>query len=450
MISNWNTRWFGLISKYIRPNHLTASLVYGTRMKPIEVSPEEVYMKDTLLDNGVKVITESLEYPCCVHLGLLYPIGARSEPPGAQGVLQALKNTYLKPNEEQNFLKLQTLGSELFMDFDYEFVYYSGYCLPEDTLILLNILKSITSYKRTAEDQNFINLRHKMYWEQREDITIDRINKEIWISNGFEGNLSNSLGGSKDFVPSVDCINKFTAENLKNNFIICASGVTSHEDFVELAESVFGDSEAGAKTTKILEPTNFISKESKILCENDINYLTISFQGVSITDPNYLGLELIRCAIQSEFKSKTTKASNSYTKPANISFMDTGLFGITAVFHSFYSNDAVNLIFEQIKYLCNINEKSFALAKINLKLELFEAYENKQLRLENMARGYYITNKLHTLADSFNFIDNLNIHDIKNLCYQLFSSQPNILYLGRNAKSSMGLEKFNLLIKKIL
>lgn len=52
--------------------------------------------------NGLRVLTESSNFPGTVNLGILLDVGTRDETESSSGSLLALKNTYLKTSGRSN------------------------------------------------------------------------------------------------------------------------------------------------------------------------------------------------------------------------------------------------------------------------------------------------------------------------------------------------------------
>lgn len=58
--------------------------------------------KVSTLKNGIKIITESMQFPSHVNLGILLNVGSRDETPESSGSLQMLKHCLLKTLKNTN------------------------------------------------------------------------------------------------------------------------------------------------------------------------------------------------------------------------------------------------------------------------------------------------------------------------------------------------------------
>ena len=147
---------------YLNLSKQSSKMSYTERIPDKELAIKPLQISESKLDNGVTIITESSKFPSGINIGLLYNIGSRNENLKELGTLQAIKNSYLSPNEQENYIRLQLMGGKLQMDFDYEFSYFSGYCLAEDIIKMLNILYNIIYCEgKKINQQEDVKKRHE-------------------------------------------------------------------------------------------------------------------------------------------------------------------------------------------------------------------------------------------------------------------------------------------------
>ena len=162
MILLRNFRCFSILTKYFKPKIPKISLNYSKRIPQVSKTSTPITTKVSSISNFT-IITECSEFPSNIQIGLLYPIGSSNENLQNTGLLQSIKNTYLYPFEQDHYTRLQLMGSKLFMDFDHESTYFSGFCLAEDLFNFLQILFSITNHEKNSKDQEIIDQRHSEF-----------------------------------------------------------------------------------------------------------------------------------------------------------------------------------------------------------------------------------------------------------------------------------------------
>ena len=442
-------RGFSLMSNYLRPTTQQSKMQYSVRIPSKDMQEQQPVIKKTLLQSGMSVITESPAFPGQVSLGLLYRFGSRDESLSSPGVLQALKNTCLTPYEQNTFIRLQLLGARFDMDFDHEYIYYSAQCLSEDVKSLLELMHSVVnSYKiEKSRDQELINARHEAFWDLRDEDSFDRTSKEMWVQRVFEGGLSNPLSGIKEKIPGVDDINAVSEKINSTAPILIASGVDSHEDFTQLARSIFTSTHKLAPQLSV-SPSKFIAKEFRIQCENNESYAYLSFEGVHITSPKYVLLELVRHALQTEFhrpEASSRKNAAIYAKNLggfNLGFADTGVFGIKLSVPTSFSSSMFDIIYRKLSEIISISSDELEKVKRNYKIEVVKDIENSQRRIENIARGYANANKqIFDIKNLFNNIDQINPEDLRKVFGELVKSKPNLMTISSNVGAIAGIEQ---------
>lgn len=86
------------------------------------VVPQPFQYTSTQLSNGVTVLTESVNVPSNVHIGIFVDVGSRDEISETSGACLSLKNTYLKTaintSETVNYGITQMAGGEFEMEYN--------------------------------------------------------------------------------------------------------------------------------------------------------------------------------------------------------------------------------------------------------------------------------------------------------------------------------------------
>lgn len=431
-------RNFSLFSKYVKTSNKPVSLTYSQRLSSLSQSESIKTLKTTVLPNGFTVITESPSFPSRVTIGLLHSFGTRNESANISGALQMLKNCFLFPSEQENYVKLQLLGASLSMDFDYENTFYSGHCQVEDTKNFLKILLEITKKKKKISDQNIINQRHKDFWDSREEIRANRICKEMWIENCFSGSLCNKLSGEKDRVISLENLN-FCNEMLQNSkCVLVASGIEEHDEFVEiLKELEFG--RIGGMEEKLMGKSEFLEKDLRICCDSEMVYAFLSFPGCALGEKDFLALDVLAHAFATDFSTKEKKKiflfGNTEVKALNFSFTDTGVFALHAVVPIPFANSVIETFCKHLLELKSMTPNDLSVIKRNYKLDLLKVLESPQKRLENIGKVYLTNQTLFNLQSLINQIDDLTLENLNTSLTNLLNSPSNLLYLAKNTAS---------------
>ena len=134
------------------------------RHSAIETSDIPHEYNVTSFKNGLRVLTESSNFPGTVNLGILLDVGTRDETNDNSGSLLALKNTYFKTskftNETINYGMIQMSGGAVSMDYDQERTYFRGSCLDFDTRDTLQMMFDIAFEPKSEQAANLARVKN--------------------------------------------------------------------------------------------------------------------------------------------------------------------------------------------------------------------------------------------------------------------------------------------------
>jgi predicted Zn-dependent peptidase len=453
----YSCRRFGLLSGLVGIfNAPKTGYIIGTYPPHRSIPDHNTLVKEdtqtslhlTTLPNGVRIVSEVGGYPGSVHLGVSLNAGTRDETQKNSGVVHALEKTYLKTNvrtnEQINYAMVQMSGGAFSMNYNQEFLNYSGYFLAHDTYELLQLLSDTVLDEKTIMDEEAAQWRIDHYWKLR-DVTITpkaRLD-ELWLStaygytgygmplSGFESNFQN-LG--------YYYLNLFRKTYITpDRIIVWGAGIQSHEELVDAASPYFHhiDSIKG----KPRAASQYIGGDFRELADLPATHVSLSFHGFSSNDPSLYSASVLKNVIGKSNTGVHNRANTHfhekyegllYLEPDQVNFEDTGNFKINFA----ASNDKIQAVAEgvikELQDLANITEQEVTRAKNSLIRTTTREHLNPAYRLSKAAQGLSQFGTLETLSDKIKHIENVTLDSVKATAAKLLKTRPTVVAIGGN------------------
>jgi len=201
----------------------------------------------TVLDNGVRVITERAEHMHTVSIGIWVANATRHETPEYNGVAHFIEHLLFKGTERrtarQISLEIDSMGGILNAFTGHEYVCYYAKVLakflPRVTDLLTDIfLHSTFPADEIERERNVILQEIKMRDDSPDEAIHDRFHQSFW--NGHA--LGNSILGTEGTIGGLsrDMIYAYKQSHYRpDDIIISAAGNVTHETLVNLVQAEF-------------------------------------------------------------------------------------------------------------------------------------------------------------------------------------------------------------------
>jgi predicted Zn-dependent peptidase len=201
----------------------------------------------TVLDNGVRVITERAEHMHTVSIGIWVANATRHESPEYNGVAHFIEHLLFKGTERrtarQISQEIDSMGGILNAFTGHEYVCYYAKVLakflPRVTDLLTDIfLHSTFPADEIERERNVILQEIKMRDDSPDEAIHDRFHQSFW--NGHA--LGNSILGTEGTIGGLsrEMIYAYKQSHYRpDDIIISAAGNVSHETLVNLVQAEF-------------------------------------------------------------------------------------------------------------------------------------------------------------------------------------------------------------------
>ncbi len=231
-----------------RPKKIDASV------NPSWIDTGSGYRK-TVLDNGIRVITEEIPYLRSVSIGVWVVTGSRDEQPHENGICHFIEHLLFKGTEKRTAFdiakEIDSVGGTLNAFTGREYTCFYAKVIDKNLALAIDLLSdiflhSVMEVKDIEKERMVILQEIKMVEDTPDDYIHDLFNRAFWRDHP----LGFPIYGSSELVQSFDrdSLYRFFKENYPpDRIIVCAAGNLKHQEVVDLIDESFGHIPKSAK-----------------------------------------------------------------------------------------------------------------------------------------------------------------------------------------------------------
>ena len=440
---------FGLLSP--SASGLKVSTYPPARPLPFHTPMERPYapwqVQVSTLPNGVRVLTESTDFPSAVTLAVCVGAGPRDEDVDHSGMTMALKNTFLKTNtrtnEQLNYCIIQMSGGDYSMSFDQESMLYTGQCLAHDTYDFLQLTSDVLLDDKTTMDEEAAHWRADEYFHLRDlNRTHETEVEDRWLTTAYGVNgLGMPLAGFQSKFQNVGYahLNHFRGKfATPDRIIVMGAGINNHEEFVEAVKPYF--LHLDAKKAPVRKLAQYLGGELKTQSEEQKTTIHMSFHGPPAGADAIFPLIILRtlvgestakcapsaCRASTHFIQKypfITSARYSYA-----GFTDSSNLGITL--SGLQGSKLADALTTELSDLTKVSEQEVHRAKLRFQGWIANNFESAKYRLYKYSMGMRFEGTPRTLPEIMQKSSAVTAEEVRSAAKSLLQSKPTLLVQG--------------------
>ncbi len=415
----------------------------------------------TVLENGIRVVTETHPWAQTVHLGFFIESGTKHELEGQTGMAHLTEHMVFKGTDQKSALDLvldiEKAGADINAHTSREYTCYTTTSLKSALPLCLQTLTDLVFNADFKTDE----------FEKEKNVVIQEIdmskdNLEDYIFDLFFEKalgphpVSRNILGTEQTIQNIsrqDLMTYYQESYQTTKMIISLAGPVSHSDFLKIIKSQgIGDLKK-SEPKKYQEETSLIPLEQKPFKEwisrpSEQAHLAVGLPSVSFLDPyrfesyvlaSYLGGGMTSQLYQLVREQKGW-AYNVYTYLQ--SFLEGGSLAIYLGTSARYVDPVLELLNEELgKLLKNgISDKDLELYKTQVKASIVMGMDDLDSRMNSIGVNEMVFKKYRSSADVIDVLDKISIQSFNGtLPTSLDPSKIAILCMGESGP----LEKFN-------
>lgn len=354
----------------------------------------------TILDNGLRVVSQTMPHLGTVSLGAWVGVGARDETISQHGICHLLEHMAFKGTSRrtarQIVEEIEMVGGDLNASTSLEMTAYYVRVLKPDVALALDVLadilqNSIFTENDLALEKDVILQEIAGIHDSPDDVAYDLVQEIAYpdqsVGRPVIGTPESVVGISRADL-EAHLRGRYTAANM----VLSAAGAIHHDDLVRHARALFGALPSGSKMAG--EGARFMGGAAASGREFEQAHLIVGFDS-----PSYVAEEFFRAQVFSGllgggmssrlFQKAREERGLCYSVYASAwGLKDGGMLSVHAATGQTMVDDLAALVAEEINDCAagGVTEAELARSKAQIKAGLLMSLESSGARAEQMAR----------------------------------------------------------------
>jgi predicted Zn-dependent peptidase len=397
--------------------------------------------RSSRLQNGVRVVTESIPHAISVSAGIWILRGSRSEPSEWNGITHFVEHLLFKGTETRTALdisrEIESVGGSLNAFTGKEFICLHARALHSHLPLLMELLADIFLRSNLPEqeierERQVILQEIKMVHDSPEELVHDLYAGAYWRGHP----LGRSTLGTKEVIDRLDRQSLVDYTRLLRDperVLLAVSGRLDHGNVVRIAEKALDFSANGAGDLVLEKPSPHRGLHVHV---KDLGqaHICLGTLGYPYSHPQRYGYHVLNTLLGGgmcsrlfqEIREKRGLAYSVYSFQA--SYLDAGMLGVYVGTGREAVTDVIELIAENFTRLKeeDVSEEELRIAKEQLKGNLLLSTESTGSRMSKLAMNEIYFGRQLDLDDVIEEIDRVNAADVRAISEDLFRTE----YLG--------------------
>jgi predicted Zn-dependent peptidase len=401
-----------------------------------ETSSGRMVVRD-VLDNGLRLITETMPHVRSVTIGVWLMRGSRHESDARSGIAHFVEHMLFKGTDtrsaEDIAQAIDSIGGQLDAFTAKEYASYYIKVLDEHLPLAVDLLADIVL--RPKFDPAEIEREKKVILEEIKMVedTPDDLVHELFTQHFWEGHpLGRPILGSKETVESFDAktlFDYFQGAYVASNMIISAAGNLEHAKVRELVQRAFGTVASDGHVPREEAPKVFpqVITRTKELEQSHVCLGTHSYpQNHDDRYVSYILNTVLGGSMSSRlFQNVREKRGLAYAVFSGLSaYRDAGNITIYAGCANEAVGEVIDLCVEELRGLKRdpVPESELRRAKDHLKGSLMLSLENTASRMSHLARQEIYFDRHFGLDETLTGVERVSADDLARVAADLFAN----------------------------
>ncbi len=407
----------------------------------------------TVLDNGVRVLSEHLPHVRSVSLGIWIGVGSRHERPEESGISHFIEHMIFKGTRRRSSLdiarELDAVGG-----FSNAFTSKENTCIHARVLDrhfpqLVDILSDL--FLQSAFDREEMD-REKQVVLQEINMVEDTPEEYVHLLHGGhcwpDHPLGMSILGSGDSVASFDqdfLLDYFQRYYTPERIIIAAAGNIRHQDLMKAFKPLFENLPEGTPSTGGSAPS---LHSGTFRHEKDLEQVHVCMGGKApeLTSEDRLAGALLNTLLGGNMSSRLfqeirEKRGLAYAVYSFLSaYLDTGILGVYLGTDPSRVNQALEVVHGEIGRILDgdLTEAEMDMMREHLAGGILLGSESTDNRMMRLAKNEYVYNRYVSYEELIENLGKVRMEDVIRVARDCFQSGPvSLVTLGPLGKGDL-------------
>jgi len=397
----------------------------------------------TRLDNGLRVVTHTMDSVETVSLGVFVEAGTRNEPAEINGVAHLLEHMAFKGTERRSALdiasEIEAVGGHLNAYTTRERTAYYAKVLKEDVTLAVDILADILQHStfdagELARERSVVLQEIGQAHDTPDDVIFDHFQSIAYPDQP----LGRPVLGDAERVrrmPREAIIGYMRDAYGSRGMVLSAAGMIEHEHLVALSRSLFRDLPGhGPLRSATASYGGGGFAEDKNL---EQVHLAVGFPGVGLHDPDLYAVSVfstlfgggMSSRLFQEIRERRGLAYSIHSYASH--YADCGLFGIYAGTGDKELAELMPVLCQEIRRLADsLEESEIARARNQLKAAILMSLESTGARAEQLGEQVLIYGRPIPVAEIVQRVEAVDVAAVARVARRIFSGRPSLAAIG--------------------
>lgn len=419
-------------------------------------------IRQSILNNGLKIITAERPQLETVSLGVWVNTGAASESAEDNGISHFIEHMVFKGTKKRNARQIsediENVGGATNAYTSRHFTCFYAKMLKDDLELATDVICDFIT-NPTFDNGEMTKEKEVVVQEIKQSIDAP----DDLVFDYFQAAAFPNQAAGRTILGTTEQVRGFTRERMlgymashytADNMIAVAVGKVDHDKFVKMIEARMGVLPAHIGFTEEEQRyTGGGRVESKDI---EQTHLVLGFRGASYLDKDYYRYSVLSTIFGGGMSSRLfqeirEKRGLVYTISSfNQALKNAGVFGIYAGTTPKELNELLPVVATEIKKLTNdkVSEAELKRAKTQIKASLLMSLESSSTTAEIMARQMLLFKRIIPTEEIVAKIEAITADELLNLAQRIFVTTPTYALLGCEGHTYPGYDEVCALLNK--
>ena len=391
----------------------------------------------TTLDNGIRVISESIPSVRSISVGVWIFTGSRDERSDESGISHFIEHMVFKGTKKRRMhhiaQRMEAVGGYLNAFTSKEYTCYYARSLDEHLeraidMVCDLILSPNFPEKELEKEKDVVLEEMKMYEDNPEDLIFDKFESVVYDQH--------ELGRPIIGVP--DTVLKFSRDQLfeymdrqylPTKIVLAVAGNADHDDVVRFAEKAFASAQERSRLTDRTPANGYQPQHVEESRPIQQAHLVLGTRGLDIHDDDRVALSVLNTILGGGMSSRLNqnireKYGYCYSVYSFLNMhSDTGDFGVYMGTDAHKVARAKKLIFKELEKLADkaVSSRTLNQATSQVKGSVMLGLESMSNRMMRIGRQELYFDRYITLDEINADVDRTSAEDVQRIARMIFS-----------------------------
>ena len=397
----------------------------------------------TSLDNGLRVVTDTMAAVETATVGVWVASGTRNERKEINGVAHMLEHMAFKGTRRRTALaiaeEIESVGGYLNAYTSREHTAYYAKVLKEDVELAVDVLADILQHS-IFDPEELARERAVILQEigQSQD-TPDDLVFDFFQATAFPDQpLGWPVLGKSEVVSAMprEAIMDYMENTYSSDgMVLCGAGKIEHDQMVRLANSLFSSLSRQENITT--EPAIYHGGDHRVERDLEQIHLVLGFPGIAYHDESYFTASVLSTLFGGGMSSRLFQEIRERRGLAysifsyNSSYRDCGVMGIYAGTGKGDIEELLPVLCTEIRQLSeSLAEQEVMRARNQIKASLLMSLESTGARAEQLAQQMLIFGRPLPIEELVARVEAVNVSAVSALADRVFSGRPTLATIG--------------------